>query len=222
MRVLHHYWLNSGSRFCRVLLAERKLDLLLKLEQFWEMQDAFLTLNPAGSVPVMVEDDGTVLVGAWPILEYIEEVYPDQSLLQGTPAQRAEARRLTDWFAGKFEREVITPLVNEKLMRRMTADGVPSSTVIRAALSNLTAHLEYINYLAEHRKWLAGSKLSIADLYAAAALSIADYLGDVHWQDWPEAKTWYSRIKSRPSFRSLLSDNVTGLMPPKHYTDLDF
>ncbi|MGU9962333.1 MAG: glutathione S-transferase family protein [Candidatus Puniceispirillales bacterium WSBS_2018_MAG_OTU23] len=222
MRVLHHYWLNTGSRFCRLMLAERKLDVLLKLERPWELQDAFLALNPAGTTPVMVEDDGAVLVGAWPIAEFIEESYHDHSLLPGTPAQRGEARRLSDWFAVKVEREVITPLLNEKLMRRMGDGGVPSSTAIRAALSNLSVHLEYINHLAERRKWLAGPKMSIADLYAAASLSVVDYLGDVHWQDWPEAKTWYSRIKSRPSFRSLLTDNVTGLMPPPHYTDLDF
>lgn len=222
MRVLHHYWLNTGSRFCRLLLAERNLDVLLKLEHFWEMPDQFLALNPAGTVPVMVEDDGSVIVGTWPIIEYTEEVFPDASLLPGTASQRAEARRLADWFAVKVEREVIAPLLHEKLMRRLTDDGVPSSTVIRAALTNLSAHLEYINHLAERRKWLAGPKMSIADLYAAASLSVADFLGDVHWQDWPEAKTWYSRIKSRPSFRSILADNITGLQPPSHYTDLDF
>jgi glutathione S-transferase len=222
MRVLHHYWLNTGSRFCRLLLAERKLDVLLKLESYWQRSDKFLALNPGGSVPVMVEDDGTVLIGTWPIIEYLEETYPESSLLAVSASERGEARRLADWFAVKFEREVITPLVHEKLLRRLTGDGMPSSTAIRAAMANLNAHLEYISHLAERRKWLAGSKMSIADLYAAAALSVADYFGDVHWQDWPEAKTWYSRIKSRPSFRPLLTDNVTGLKPPKHYTDLDF
>ena len=222
MRVLHHYWLSSGSRYCRVMLAERKLEVMLKLEEYWEKQKAFLMLNPASTVPVIVEDDSTVLVGVWPITEYLDEAYPDSAMITGTPSQKAEIRRLTDWFAVKVEREVITPLVYEKLMRRLTGEGVPSSTAIRASLSNLSAHMEYINHLAERRKWLAGPKLSSADLYAAASLSVVDYLGDVQWQDWPEAKTWYSRIKSRPSFRSLLADNVTGLKPPAHYTDLDF
>jgi glutathione S-transferase len=222
MRVLHHYWLSTGSRFSRLMLAERKLNVMLKLEHYWERQKAFLMLNPASSVPVMVEDDGTVLVGVWAITEYLEDAFPETALITGNAAQKAEIRRLTDWFASKVEREVITPLINEKLMRRLTGEGVPSSTTIRAAMANLSAHLEYINHLAEQRKWLAGSKLSTADLYAAASLSVADYFGDVHWQDWPEAKTWYSRVKSRPSFRSLLSDTVTGITPPAHYTDLDF
>ena len=222
MRVLHHYWLSSGSRFCRVMLAERKLEVMLKLEHYWEKPKAFLMLNPASTVPVMVEDDSTVLVGVWPIAEYLDETYPDSAMITGTPAQKAEIRRLTDWFAVKVEREVVTPLIYEKLMRRLTGEGESSSTVIRASLNNLSAHLEYINHLAERRKWLAGSKLSAADLYAAASLSVVDYLGDVPWQEHPSAKDWYARIKSRPSFRTLLADHIPGAPPPKHYADLDF
>ena len=202
MRVLHHYWLSSGSRFCRVLLAEKKLDVLLKLEPYWERPKALLALEPGGDVPVIVEDDGTVLSGIWSIVEYIEEDAPEIPLLPQDKASRAEARRLTNWAALKFERDVLTPLLYEKQIRRLTGDGVPSSTTIRAALSNLSAHLEYFNHLADHRKWMAGNKMTIADLHLAASLSIVDFLGDLHWQDWPEVKTWYSRVKSRPSFRT--------------------
>ncbi len=222
MRILHHYWLSSGSRFCRLMLGEYKLDMLLKLEAYWERPASLTYLNPASTVPVITEDDGTVLVGIWPIIEYMEEVGAGQTLLLGAPIPNAEARRLTDWFAVKVEREVIAPLLNEKLIRRLTGDGQISSQNIRAATANLAAHLEYISHLAETRKWLAGDKMSIADLHAAASLSVIDYLGDIHWQDWPEAKIWYAKIKSRPTFRSLLADNIKGLNPPAHYADLDF
>lgn len=222
MRVLHHYWLSSGSRFCRILLEEKNQNVLLKLEPYWERPKALLALDPSGEVPIMVEDDGTILSGIWPIVEYLEEIDQDTPLLPKEVAARAEARRLTAWAAHRFERDVIMPLLNEKLIRRLTGDGVPSSTTIRAAMTNLSAYLEYFNHLADHRKWMAGNKMTIADLHIAASLSIVDFMGDVHWQDWPEAKTWYSRIKSRPSFRSILSDTITGMTPPPHYTDLDF
>ena len=222
MRVLHHYWLSSGSRFCRLMLAERKLDALQKLEHWWERQEGFLAINPAGAVPVLVEDDGTVLAGVWPIAEYFEETQPESPLLPGGPADKAEARRLVDWFQGKVEREVVAPLVREKFLSRLTGDGVPSSKVIRTALANLKAHMEYTNHLAEGRKWLAGGRLSLADLHAAASLSVVDFLGDMQWDRYPEAKVWYAKIKSRPSFRPLLADNVIGLTPPPHYADLDF
>jgi glutathione S-transferase len=64
--------------------------------------------------------------------------------------------------------------------------------------------------------------LTFADLAAAAQLSVVDYLGDVPWQDNAPAKAWYVRVKSRPSFRSLLRDIVPGLLPPAAYSDLDF
>jgi glutathione S-transferase len=204
------------------MLAEKKLDALQKLELWWERPKGFLTINPDGTVPVLVEDDGTVLIGVWPIVEYFEETMPEISLLPGPPADRAEARRLLNWFQGKFEREVAGPILREKLFRRLSAEGEPSSSVIRTALSNLNAHLEYLNHLTERRKWLAGSKISLADLHAAASLSVVDFFGDIHWDDAPEAKNWYARMKSRPSFRPLLADTVTGLTPPPHYSDLDF
>ena len=209
------------SRFCRLMLAEKKLDALQKLEPWWERPKGFLAINPAGTVPVLVEDDGTVLCGVWPIAEYFEDAMPETSLLPGTPAARAEARRLVDLFQGKFEREVVGPILREKLLRRLTDDGVPSSTVIRTALANLGAHLEYLNYLLERRKWLAGTKISLADLHAAASLSVVDFL---------VTSTGIMRPRSElvcpgqiaAVFQGLLADTVTGLTPPAHYTDLDF
>ena len=64
--------------------------------------------------------------------------------------------------------------------------------------------------------------MSLADLTAAAHLSVADYLGDVDWDKWEEAKTWYMRVKSRPCFRTLLKDRIGGLAPPPYYDKLDF
>ena len=222
MRVLHHYMLSAASRFVRLYLNEQKMDFLPKLEEFWKSEAAFLKLNVAGTVPILVEDDGTVLCGAYVIAEYFDDMLPEQTLLQGRPAERAEIRRVFDWLCGRFDREVLQPLINERLIRRMTGEGVPSSVVIRTALSNLGVHLAYFNHLVEHRQWLAGSKMSIADLMAAASLSVLDFMNDINWDDWDELKLWYARIKSRPSFRPLLADQVTGMTPPGHYTNLDF
>jgi len=64
--------------------------------------------------------------------------------------------------------------------------------------------------------------VALADFAAAAHLSVLDYSGDVDWQISPPVREWYARIKSRPSFRPLLSDRIPGMPPPPHYTDLDF
>lgn len=222
MRTLHHFWLSPGSRKARLALTERRLPFELELERTAERRPEFLAMNPAGDVPVLVEADGTVVAGHGPICEYIEEAYPGASLLGDSPAERAEARRLTAWFDDKFAREVTDNLVGEKLMKRLLRSGQPNAQAIRAGLANIRYHLDYIGWLAERRSWLGGDRFGLADIAAAAHLSTVDYLGDVPWDEHPGAKDWYARIKSRPSFRPLLAEVVPGTTPPPHYADLDF
>jgi glutathione S-transferase len=69
---------------------------------------------------------------------------------------------------------------------------------------------------------VAGERLSYGDLSAAAAVSVLDYLGEIDWNEFAVAKEWYQRIKSRPSFRPLLTERVRGITPVSHYADLDF
>ena len=222
MRMLHHLWLSPFCRKVRIVLLEKKIDFDMRVENVWERREAFLALNPAGEVPVLVEPDGTVLSGSNVISEFLEEIHPDPPLLGHQALERAEVRRLVSWFDRKFDREVTDPLVEQKVMKRFLGLGEPNSRAVRAGLANIHQHLDYIAYLMGRRKWLAGDQLSLADLAAAAHLSVVDYLGDVPWADHEGAKDWYARIKSRPSFRPLLADHIPGIPPPKHYADLDF
>jgi len=222
MRTLYHNWLSAHARKVRVALGEKKLEFDLEAEKTWERRADFLRLNPAGEVPVLVETDGTVISGAQVICEYLDETVPDPPLLGGAPRDRAEVRRLCQWFDEKFDREVGLNLVGEKVMKRFLRLGSPNSTAIRAGKANIKTHLSYIGYLVERRTWLAGDHFSLADITAGAHLSCIDYLGDVPWADFVLARDWYARIKSRPSFRAVLSDRIPGVAPPGHYSDLDF
>lgn len=222
IRTLYHLPLSPFCRKLRVVLAEKALEFDLRPEKVWERRPAFLALNPAGEVPVLVEPDGTVLADSNAIVEYLDEVHTEKRLTGDDPVARAEARRLVAWFDLKFHREVTRNLLGEKLMKRFLGFGQPNVDALRAGAANIRYHLEYIGFLSERRPWLAGTQFSLADIAAAAQLSCLDYLGDVPWADFPEAKDWYARIKSRPSFRALLADHVPGAPPPKHYANLDF
>jgi len=222
MRVLYHLTLSPFSRKVRLILAEKNLDFTMKAEKVWERRPEFLALNPAGDVPVLIEPDGTVISATEAIVEYLDETYREKLLIGINPVDRAEVRRLTAWFDLKMNFEVTENLLGQKMMNRYHGQGQPNSQAIRAGHANLPYHLDYIGYLVERRRWLAGDHFSVADLAAAAHLSSLDYLGDVPWDDHEAAKEWYARIKSRPSFRQLLTDHVPGLSPPAHYTDLDF
>jgi glutathione S-transferase len=222
MRTLFHLPLCPFSRKIRVVLREKNLDFELKPERVWDKRPAFLALNPAGEVPVLVEADGTAVADSMVIAEYVEETYRERPLLAIDPIDRAEIRRLTAWFDLKMNREVTQNLVGEKIMKRMMGHGTPSSTAIRAGHANIHYHLDYIGYLIERRRWLAGDHFSLADIAAAAHLSVVDFIDAVPWAEHEAAKDWYARIKSRPSFRDLLLDHMPGLAPPAHYADLDF
>lgn len=217
MRKLFHLWLHPFSRKVRVVLAEKDLEFDLQIEHTWERRTEFLALNPAGDVPVLVEDDGTTLANSQVICEYLEEVYTQNPLLGDDPVQRAETRRLTSWFDVKFDREVTSNLVGEKLMKSFLKLGDPHGPSVRAGHANIHYHLDYIGFLTEKRTWLAGDHFSLADITAAAHLSCVDYIGDVPWEEHQPARDWYAKVKSRDSFAALLSDRVPGFLPAEEY-----
>ncbi|ATU73574.1 Glutathione S-transferase 2 [Gluconacetobacter sp. SXCC-1] len=222
MRILYHLPLSPYSRKVRLVLGEKRLPFELKTERVWERRPEYLDRNPAGTVPMLQEENGLCIPDSWVICEYLEEAYPDTPLLGRTLAERVEVRRLVVWFDEKFGHEVSCRLLNEKVMKRISGRGNPDGAALRAAYGNIRPHLSYIDWLAETRQWLAGNMLSMADFAAAAHLSCLDFLDDVDWSRAPAAKDWYARVKSRPCFRSLLQDRMTGFNPPAHYADLDF
>jgi glutathione S-transferase len=215
------------SRYVRLILSEYELETRLVEERFWERREEFLLLNPAGQIPVLVQDGQPPVPGASIIAEYLQETHPSAAeLMPAAPLQRVEVRRLADWFNEKFYSEVSGPLVTERVFKRyMTREqggGPPDTDALRAARANIRYHLAYVGWLVGTRDWLAGERLSYADLAAAGHLSATDYLGEVPWSENEAAKNWYARVKSRPSFRPILADTLAGLPPAKHYANLDF
>jgi glutathione S-transferase len=230
MVTLYHHPLCPQSRFVRLFLGEYGIEPRLIEERPFDRRQDFLLLDPAGETPILVEENGMVVPGAATIAEYLDETrglaLSPHRLLPEEPADRVEVRRLLHWFTQKFFSEVSSWLVTEKVykryMTRAQGGGAPDMDLIRAARANIRYHLRYIGYLTAHRKWLAGDRLSYADLAAAAHISVADFLGDVPWDEDETAKLWYARVKSRPAFRTLLADRLPGLAPAAVYADLDF
>jgi len=230
MPTLLHHPLCPLSRYVRLILGEYGIEARLIEERFWERRDEFLLLNPAAEIPVLVIDGQPAVPGAAIIAEYIEETRPpsedEDRLLPPRAAERVEVRRLASWFNDKFHAEVSGPLVRERVFKRhMTPEqggGPPDTESLRAARHNIRYHLAYLGWLVRTRDLLCGAQLTLADLAAAAHLSVADYLGEVPWNVDEMAKHWYARVKSRPAFRPLLADTLAGLPPAQSYADLDF
>jgi glutathione S-transferase len=225
VRTLYHFPLDPASRQVRLALAEKRLPFEDEVVRYWEQPDDFTDLNPSGLTPVLVERSAerkVVVCEARAILEHLEQAAPEPDLLGPTPADRAEVRRLQQWFDRKFDNEVNAFLLHEKLEKRLLKMGAPDLYNMRQGRDALRVHLVYIEKLLQARDWLAGRHLSLADIAAASHISVLDYFGDIPWRDFGGLKLWYMRIKSRPAFRSLLADRWPGLAPSSYYDDLDF
>jgi glutathione S-transferase len=230
MYTLYHHPFCPHSRFIRLVLGEYGLDLRLVEERVWERREAYLALNPAATTPVLIAEGLPAIPGVATIAEYLDEAHgaeaPERRLMPTSMAERIEVRRLMSWFNEKFFEEASNPLVTERIYKRFMSEedggGAPNAEVMRAAKANVRYHLTYIGWLARTRNYLAGDRLTYADLAAAAHLSAIDYLGDVPWSEDDAAKAWYARVKSRPSFRPLLSEWLAGVPASRTYVDLDF
>jgi glutathione S-transferase len=225
VRILHHFPLDPASRQARLALAEKRLPFEEVIVRYWEQPEDFTALNASGLTPVLVERTGDrqiVICEIRAILEHLEQQAPEHDLLGATPADRAEVRRLMQWFDRKFDHEVNSYLLHEKLEKRLLKMGAPDLYNMRQGRDALRTHLIYMEKLLNARDWLAGRRLSLADFAAAANMSVLDYFGDIPWRDFLLVKTWYMRVKSRPAFRPLLADRWPGLAPASFYDDLDF
>ena len=221
MNRLFHFPLSPFCRKVRLSLAEKKIEVELVEERYWEKSTEFLRRNPAGKVPIL-RLDGKTLTESAAICEYIEERYPNPALMPTDPEGRYEVRRLVTWFDDKFHNEVTSKLLYERVNKKISGQGYPDSTNVKAGAKAIKYHLDYMGWLLDMRRWLAGDSMTLADFAAAAHLSALDYISDVDWDRNANVREWYSKIKSRPAFRSILADQIPGFPPPAHYADLDF
>lgn len=220
---LFQYPLCPFSRKVRLLLAEKGVAYSLKRENPWEQKDEFLQLNPAGRTPVARDEERDItLSDSVAMSEYFDETVAKAPMISGTAAYRAEIRRLVAWFDEQFYGDVTAPLLHERMRKRLVDRQPPDSGILREAMRRANSHLDYVDYLIDHRAWMAGTTMTMADLAAAAQISVADYLGGIDWSGHEQTKAWYAMFKSRPSFRPLLSERMEGITPPPYYELVDF
>jgi glutathione S-transferase len=221
MLEVYHYPLCPLSRKVRIVLKEKNIEFELFQEAFWQRRKEFLKLNPAGETPVIVKNNNFVLAGNTSIFEYLEENYCN-NLIIGSSEEKAEIRRISEWFDVKFFYEVTKYIFNEKIIKPLAGVGDTNSQAIQAAKRNILYHLDYISYLLRDNRYLVGDNVTLADFSAAAQLSVLDFVGDVPWHHNLKAKEWYALIKSRPSFKPILLDKIPSFYPPGYYGNPDF
>ncbi|HVU20680.1 MAG TPA: glutathione S-transferase family protein [Rhizomicrobium sp.] len=214
MRRLIHLTLSPPSRVARLILGEKRL-----------------TFDPVGAedsqahLPIFVELDGARSEGLWAVIDHLEGTYADHPLVPEDAIQRGEVLRWLDWTMGQMNERTTRKILYEKAAPRYTgapSSGAPDMNNVRQGREALRAALPIIGKAAEQNGNLVLRDCTLADLAVAAHLSALDYFGEVPWSEFPQAAEWYVRMKSRPSFRSLLADRLPGQPPVMHYAELDF
>lgn len=221
MRNLYHFTLCPFSRKVRILLNEKNLEYNLISEEFWKKTPKFLSINPIGQVPVLIDDENSI-IDSMVICEFLEEKYGYSGLLGKNYADKAEVRRLVALFDQKMFADCVKHILFERVIKYFSSSESPNSSLIRVAKNNLSNYLSYIKTLLMRDQWIAGNCFTIADIAIASHISVLDYFGDVPWSYDSTIKDWYSVVKSRPSFRAILQDKIAGFKPNQNYEKLDF
>jgi glutathione S-transferase len=206
--------LSPASRMVRLAAGEKRIPCTLV-----QSEDA------AAHLPVWIEEAGYSVTGIWAIVDHLENTYPEPPLLPEDPGERGEALRLLDWTMTIFQEEITRRIVFEKAPPAQTGSSSrrpPNMETIRLGRAALRTALPALGALAESHGFLSGRHLTLADLALASHFSALDYYGEIPWTDFPAVTEWYYRLKSRPSFRTLLTDRVPGQPPVPNYGELDF
>jgi len=214
MNRLVHILMSPPCRMARLMLGEKRLPFAAQIAD-----------DPLRHLPVLLDEDGTAVTGIWAVTDRLETEHPDNPLVPEDAGERAEVLRLLDWTMTHFHDEVTRRIVFEKAAQAHTGSPMrrpPNMETVRSGRVALHDFLKALAPLPEERGFLACRELTLADLALAAHMSALDYYGEVPWTDIPAIAEWYTRLKSRPSFRPLLADRVPGQPPVLHYAELDF
>ncbi len=225
MPSLLHHPLDPASRLIRLMCAEYGVPLDMEEIKPWLRTPELLEVNPAATLPILIDDNDQSVIGLLANIHTIEALYAPSAvagLMPDDAIVRAEMWRLIEWVISKLNDEVTRYVLEEKIVKRDHRGATPDPAVLRVAKANLNEHMLYFNWLFANRSWLTADDMTLADFALAAHLSTLDYLGDIDWGKAGETRDWYSRIKSRPAFRTLLNDRVLAMPPHQGYADLDF
>lgn len=219
--------------FCRkirfILSANNVENCYLRIENFWEKREKFISINLTGEVPFLavqkVEDDEAKNLLIWgqnSIVDYLRKKYPLETFVFGDIDEQANIMKYSEFFDTKFYMEVTKPLLDERVYTFYRKKRLSNIDVIKLARINLEQYLRFIEDLLQKRDYIVGHRFSLADLSLATQISSLDYLGEIDWQQHKILKDWYAPIKSKPAFRDILYDTIPEFRPSNWYRELDF
>jgi glutathione S-transferase len=185
-------------RKVRVVMAEKKLDFQLSLEDVWG-SDAMLKNNPLGKVPCLVLDGGEAVFDSRVIVEYLDTLSPVGKLIPPSGRERVEVRTWEALADGLLDAAILARL--EATWNGRTAEQ-RSSAWIERQMSRVTTTIQAMSQGLGERPFCAGNHLTLADVAVGCALGYLDFrFPDIDWRGpYPNLHRLHDKLATRPSF----------------------
>jgi glutathione S-transferase len=185
-------------RKVRIVMAEKKLDYHLEIEDVWG-SDHILEANPLGKVPCLVMEGGEAVFDSRVIVEYVDTLSPVGRLIPERGRERAEVRTWEALGDGVAEAAILARLEATWAGR---ADGERSQAWIDRQMRKVSASLAAMSKGLGDKPWCSGIHFSLSDIAVGCALGYLDFrFAHIDWRsDHPNLARLYEKLAPRQSF----------------------
>lgn len=195
--------IGPNPRVVRMFMAERGVEVPrveVDLRGGENRQAPYVAKNPAGQMPCLELDDGTVLAEITAICEYLDETAPGgPSLIGATPLERAECRMWTR----RVDLNVAEPLANgyrfgeglKFFQSRLRCIPEASAGLKQTAQDRL----RWLDGLMAGRVFLCGERLTLADILLFCFLDFGHRVGQPLDSALGNVAAHHARMAARPS-----------------------
>lgn len=185
-------------RKVRVVMAEKKLDFQLELEDVWGKDD-ILRSNPLGKVPCLVMEGGEAVFDSRVIVEYLDTLSPVGKLMPPTGRERIEVRT---WEA------LADGMLDASILARMEAnwtgrtEAQRSQAWIDRQMSRVDAAVKSMSQGLGEKPWCCGNHFTLADIAVGCALGYLDFrFAHIDWRgNYPNLQKLHEKLATRASF----------------------
>lgn len=185
------------ARKVRIVMAEKRIECNMELDDVWAPDSKIAQSNPLGKVPCLIMEDGGAVFDSRVIAEYLDGLTPVSKLIPPSGRERAEVRT---WEA------LADGVCDAAILARLEVTARPaeqqSAQWIERQMQKVTRGLEAMAHGLAEKSWCNGSAYTLADIAAGCALG---YLSlrypQINWRhDYPNLARHYDKLMNRPSF----------------------
>ncbi len=185
-------------RKVRVVMAEKKLDYDLELENVWTAETKIHLSNPLGKVPCLIMEDGSSMYDSRVIVEYIDTLTPVCKLLPPNGRDRSDIKVWEALADGVLDAAVLVRL--EKTLR---PEEQQSAAWIERQMGKVHAGLAVLSANLGESPFCKGNHYTLADVAVGCALGwIAFRFPEIDWRtDYPNLAKLFDKLSERQSFK---------------------